>query len=171
MTSQNPIPAAAVAFVRDTERGIEVYLNRRPAHFRYYPDAFVFPGGRLDETDKDLQAAACREVKEEIGVEIQADRLVLLREVHTNPKAGPVYHMHTFAYRVEGEWQTELNLDEVDEEIWLTADVALAKLYLPYQISAAIYTISRFATVDELLRALARGSIRDEYHLHKDYWL
>src|ERR1044071_5914898 len=104
MTREKPIPAAAVALVRDTERGIEVYLNRRPAHFRYYPGAFVFPGGRLDEEDKDLRAAACREVKEEINVDIRANQLVLLREVYTNPKAGPVYHMHTFAYAVEGEW-------------------------------------------------------------------
>jgi 8-oxo-dGTP pyrophosphatase MutT (NUDIX family) len=171
MTREAPIPAAAVALVRDTMHGIEVYLNRRPAHFRYYPGAFVFPGGRLDETDQDLQAAACREVKEEIGVEIRADKLVLLREVHTNPKAGPVYHMHTFAYAVEGEMQTELNSDEIDEEIWIGAQDALEKLYLPYQISAAIFTISRFATVEDLLQALAGGSIRDEYHLHKDFWL
>ncbi len=171
MTREIPIPAAAVAFVRDTEQGIEVYLNKRPAHFRYYPGAFVFPGGRLDDMDTDLQAAACREVKEEIGVEIDAAKLVLLREVHTNPKAGPVYHMHTFAYLLEGEFQTELNGEEIDEEIWIAASEALERLYLPYQISAAIYTITRFAKVDELLRALASGSIRDEYHLHKDYWL
>jgi 8-oxo-dGTP pyrophosphatase MutT (NUDIX family) len=171
MTREIPIPAAAVAFVRDTAQGIEIYLNKRPAHFRYYPGAFVFPGGRLDDEDRDLRAAACREVKEEIGVEIEAARLVLLREVHTNPKAGPVYHMHTFAYAVESKFQTELNGEEIDEEIWMTADEALEKLYLPYQISAAIYTISRFATVDDLLQALAGGSIRDEYHLHKDFWL
>jgi 8-oxo-dGTP pyrophosphatase MutT (NUDIX family) len=171
MTRENPIPAAAVAFMRDTEQGIEVYLSRRPAHFRYYPGAFVFPGGRLDEEDRDLKAAACREVKEEIGVEILSDALVLLREVHTNPKAGPVYHMHTFAYAVAGEFQTELNREEIDEEIWISASDALEKLYLPYQISAAIYTISRFAKIDELLQALAGGSIRDEYHLHKDFLL
>jgi 8-oxo-dGTP pyrophosphatase MutT (NUDIX family) len=171
MTREQPIPAAAVAFVRDTEEGIEVYLNKRPAHFRYYPEAFVFPGGRLDETDADLQAAACREVREEIGVEIDGDRLILLREVHTNPKAGPVYHMHTFAYPVEGELPTRLNGEEIDEEVWINAGRALEDLYLPYQISAAIYTISRFAKVAELLQALAGGSIRDEYQLHKDFWL
>jgi 8-oxo-dGTP pyrophosphatase MutT (NUDIX family) len=171
MTRESSIPAAAVAFVRDTAQGIEVYLNKRPAHFRYYPGAFVFPGGRLDETDADLQAAACREVKEEIGVEIDSNKLVLLREVYTNAKAGPVYHMHTFAYVVAGELQTELNFEEIDEEIWISASEALDKLYLPYQISAAIYTISRFAKVESLLQALECGSIRDEYELHKDFWL
>ena len=61
---KEPIPAAAVAFVRDTDLGIEVYLSRRPAHFRYYPGAFVFPGGRLDPGDTDIRATAAREVQE-----------------------------------------------------------------------------------------------------------
>src|SRR5215470_7339466 len=104
-----PIPAAAVAFVRDTERGIEVYLSRRPAHFRYYPGAFVFPGGRSDAEDADLKATACREVKEEIGIEINPKNLVLLRDINTSPHAGPVYHMLTFAYQVKGQFNTCLN--------------------------------------------------------------
>src|SRR6185295_11961482 len=107
-----PIPAAAVAFVRDTERGIEVYLSRRPMHFRYYPGAFVFPGGRRDVDDADIRATACREVLEEIGVEIDSERLVPLRNIHTSPHAGPVYHMLTFAYAVEAEFRTSLNRSE-----------------------------------------------------------
>ncbi len=171
MTVSHPIPAAAVAFVRDTERGIEVYLSRRPAHFRYYPGAFVFPGGRKDDEDEDIKITACREVKEEIGIEIAPQGLVLLRDILTNSRAGPVYHMQTFAYQATGKFLTELNLDEVDEEIWITAQEALVKLYIPYQVSAAIYTISRFANVEDLFRALAVGHINDNYKLHKDYWL
>ena len=171
MTISHPIPAAAVAFVRDTERGIEVYLSRRPAHFRYYPGAFVFPGGRKDDEDEDIHITACREVKEEVGIEIEPQGLVLLRDILTNSRAGPVYHMKTFAYHAAGEFLTELNRSEVDEEIWIVASEALEKLYLPYQVSAAIYTISRFANVAELFRALSEGHINDNYKLHKDYWL
>ena len=171
MTRANPIPAAAVAFVRDSERGIEVYLSQRPPHFRYYPGAFVFPGGRVDEADADIHVTACREVKEEIDVEIDPARLVLLRDVHTNPHAGPVYHMQTFAYAVEEEFVTRLNREEVIDEVWITAAEALQQLDIPYQVSAAIYTISRFARVDELLQALRAGHLNDEYWLHKDYWL
>ncbi|HWP41809.1 MAG TPA: NUDIX domain-containing protein [Blastocatellia bacterium] len=156
------IPAAAVAFVRDSDRGIEVYLSRRPAHFRYYPGAFVFPGGRLDEEDADLKATARREVKEEVGVDIDPDRLVLLRDIHTSPAAGPVYHMLTFVYPVETELTTFMNPDEVEEEVWVTAREALASLDMPYQIRAAVYTISMYPTVDELLRALARGSVNED---------
>ena len=158
-----PIPAAAVAFLRDTERGIEVYLSRRPMHFRYYPGAFVFPGGRRDDEDVDIKATACREVKEEIGVEIDPRKLVPLRNIHTSPHAGPVYHMLTFAYPVEGEFNTSVNSEEIEEEVWVTPTDALSRFELPYQIMAAVYAISRFASVNDLLNALAEGSMDEDY--------
>ncbi|MEK6288318.1 MAG: NUDIX domain-containing protein [Acidobacteriota bacterium] len=160
---KKPIPAAAVAFVRDTERGIEIYLSRRPAHFRYYPGAFVFPGGRSDPGDTDIKATARREVQEEIGIEIDTQRLVPLRNIHTSAHAGPVYHMLTFAYPAESEFNTSLNPEEVEEEMWIMAREALARFELPYQIRAAVYTIARFASVADLLGALAEGSIDEDY--------
>jgi 8-oxo-dGTP pyrophosphatase MutT (NUDIX family) len=152
-----------VAFVRDTDQGIEVYLSRRPAHFRYYPGAFVFPGGRLDPDDTDIRETARREVLEEIGIEIDTQLLIPLRNIHTSPHAGPVYHMLTFAYPAAGEFNTSLNADEVDEEVWIGADAALARFELPYQIRAAVFTIARFRTVSELLGTLADGSIDEDY--------
>src|SRR5262249_53879495 len=123
------------------------------------------------EEDADIKITACREVKEEVGIDITPAGLVLLRDILTNSRAGPVYHMKTFAYHAAGEFRTQLNCAEVDEEVWMTAREALEKLYLPYQVSAAIYTISRFANVAELFRALEAGHINDNYKLHKDYWL
>ena len=158
-----PIPAAAIAFVRDSENGIEVYLSRRPNHFRYYPGAFVFPGGRVDIEDSDIRATARREVLEEIGVEIDTSRLVPLRNIHTSAHAGPVYHMLTFAYSVDREFNTSLNAEEVEEEIWITAREAIARLELPYQIKAAVYTIASFTSVAELLDVLKAGSIDENY--------
>lgn len=164
MTGQpQPIAAAAVAFVRDTERGIEVYLSRRPAHFRYYPGAFVFPGARSDLEDADIKATAQREVLEEIGVDIDTERLVPLRNINTSAHAGPVYHMLTFAYPVEEEFKTTLNDEEVEEELWINAREAITHLDLPYQIKAAVKTITRFASVRELLTALEHGSINEDY--------
>jgi 8-oxo-dGTP pyrophosphatase MutT (NUDIX family) len=160
---KTPIPAAAVAFVRDSTRGIEVYLSKRPPHFRYYPGAFVFPGGRADEGE-DLRAAASREVLEEIGVRIDPERLLPLRDVLTSAHAGPVYHMLTFAYAVEGGFMTRVNPQEVEEELWITPAEAMRGLELPYQIRAAVYTISRFASVSELSEALMlMGSINEDY--------
>jgi len=164
MGNQNsPIPAAAVAFVRDTDLGIEVYLSRRPPHFRYYPGAFVFPGGRVDSEDADIRATARREIMEEIGIEIDISRLVPLRDIHTSAHAGPVYHMLTFAYPVVDEFSTTLNVEEVEEEMWIGARDALIQLDLPYQIRAAVFTIAQFGSVADLLGALAAGSINEDY--------
>lgn len=158
-----PIPAASVAFVRDTPRGIEVYLSRRPAHFRYYPGAYVFPGGRQDRDDPDLRATASREVLEEIGVRIDPERLVPLRDTHTAAHAGPVYRLLTFAYQVDGDFATSINPEEVDDEVWMRPADALAELDLPYQIGAAVHAIARFESVDGLMRALGRGTFDGDY--------
>jgi hypothetical protein len=71
--------------------------------------------------------------------------------------------MLTFAYEVCGEFVTSLNRDEVDQEIWLTTRDALSQLDLPYQIKAAVFTISRFTRVVDLLRALEGGTADEDY--------
>ena len=152
--------SASVAFLRDTEDGIQVYLSRRPRHFRYYPGAFVFPGGRVDPEDSDLRATACREVSEEIGISIDPDRLVLLRDSFTSAHAGPVYHMFVFAYHVEGDFLTEPNRDEVEEEIWICAGEACETLDLPYQIHVAVQHIAKHQNVAALIQTLDSG-VRD----------
>jgi 8-oxo-dGTP pyrophosphatase MutT (NUDIX family) len=117
----------------------------------------------LDPGDADIRATAAREVREEIGIEIDTERLVPLRNIHTSAHAGPVYHMLTFAYPADMEFNTSLNTEEVDEEMWIMAREALARFELPYQIRAAVHTIAGYASVEELLAALASGSIDEDF--------
>ncbi len=51
-----PRDASTVIVTRDGEAGIEVYLLRRSSKAKGWPDAYVFPGGSLDDTDKSPQA-------------------------------------------------------------------------------------------------------------------
>ena len=71
--------------------GFDVYLTRRHAKSRFMPDAFVFPGGAVDPTDRDdataalvspdrddlaattLRVAAIRELFEEAGILLVTD--------------------------------------------------------------------------------------------------
>lgn len=47
-----PQPASTVVLLRPNEKnGFDVYLNRRPAHLDTYAGVFVFPGGRVEESD------------------------------------------------------------------------------------------------------------------------
>ncbi|HTO09608.1 MAG TPA: NUDIX hydrolase [Myxococcota bacterium] len=49
-----PVPAATVMLLRDTSAGPEVLLLERHSRSEFLPDAYVFPGGRVDEEDHAL---------------------------------------------------------------------------------------------------------------------
>src|SRR5262245_24232089 len=52
-TTAHAIPAATVVVLRDhLSHGIEVFLVRRGQKMKFMAGAFVFPGGRLDESDR-----------------------------------------------------------------------------------------------------------------------
>jgi 8-oxo-dGTP pyrophosphatase MutT (NUDIX family) len=51
-------PAATVIVARDRPGGFEVYMLRRSARSAFVPDAYVFPGGRIDATDSSPEILA-----------------------------------------------------------------------------------------------------------------
>jgi 8-oxo-dGTP pyrophosphatase MutT (NUDIX family) len=50
----SPVPAATVMLLRDSSAGPEVLLLERHSKSEFLPDAYVFPGGRVDEEDHEL---------------------------------------------------------------------------------------------------------------------
>jgi 8-oxo-dGTP pyrophosphatase MutT (NUDIX family) len=52
----DPVPAATVILLRDSVAGPEVLLLERHAKSEFLPDAYVFPGGRVDAEDHALAA-------------------------------------------------------------------------------------------------------------------
>src|ERR1700690_3937340 len=76
--------AATVIVGRDTSEGLQVFMVRRNAGAAFLPDRYVFPGGRVDDADRDeatrrihgsagaVDAAyamtAARETFEEVGL-------------------------------------------------------------------------------------------------------
>jgi 8-oxo-dGTP pyrophosphatase MutT (NUDIX family) len=70
-----PVPAASVILLRDSP--LEVLMMRRHAKASFVPDAWVFPGGIVEASDRDLgdgteistmRVAAIRELFEESGI-------------------------------------------------------------------------------------------------------
>lgn len=51
-------PAATVLLLRDGRAGLEVFMVRRHHLMGFAGDALVFPGGRIDDTDRALAARA-----------------------------------------------------------------------------------------------------------------
>lgn len=85
-----PDAAVTLLVVRDTAQGLQVLLSRRNAQARFVPNAYVFPGGRLEPDDvllaqqatlaagqtqqqALLAAAALRECYEELGLLLARD--------------------------------------------------------------------------------------------------
>lgn len=92
----DPRPAATVVVVRPGDAGVEVLVLRRSAASRFAPGFLVFPGGVVEERDRDLasrlfgdpgesaRACAVRELHEETGLLLTASGL------RTDPERRPL---------------------------------------------------------------------------------
>ncbi|MDD3446181.1 MAG: NUDIX hydrolase [Zavarzinia sp.] len=86
-----PKPAASLILIGPDET---VLMGRRPTKSRFAPDAWVFPGGRVDAVDARVgpdrfRAAAIRETVEETGLAIDVGRLRPLGRAIT-PVPSPI---------------------------------------------------------------------------------
>jgi len=61
-------PAAVLVAVAGEGHAARVLLTKRSSALRHHPGQIAFPGGKQDETDPDVTAAALREAWEEIGL-------------------------------------------------------------------------------------------------------
>jgi 8-oxo-dGTP pyrophosphatase MutT (NUDIX family) len=54
LSPKAPRPAATIILVRDGESGLQTYLLKRSSKSKFFPASYVFPGGVLDEEDRDF---------------------------------------------------------------------------------------------------------------------
>lgn len=64
-------PAAVLVAVVDRPEGLTVLLTQRAENLKHHPGQISFPGGRIEDDDASVAAAAMREAQEEIGLEPQ----------------------------------------------------------------------------------------------------
>ncbi len=63
-----PTPAAVLVGLVARPQGLQVLLTRRNDVMRHHAGQVSFPGGRIEDTDRDACAAALRETHEEVGL-------------------------------------------------------------------------------------------------------
>jgi 8-oxo-dGTP pyrophosphatase MutT (NUDIX family) len=61
-------PAGVLVILEETTNDWQVYLTKRSSALKHHPGQVAFPGGKQDEGDIDIRAAALREANEEIGL-------------------------------------------------------------------------------------------------------
>lgn len=61
-------PAGVLCAIQDVAGQLQVILTMRSSALKHHPGQIAFPGGKQDEGDADVIAAALREAEEEIGL-------------------------------------------------------------------------------------------------------
>lgn len=87
------------------------------------------PGGRLDATDDDLEAALRREIDEELGLAVEVGAVV--HAWRYEPIPGRVVLVVAYACRLVGEWPTSLRHSDEHDGVGVFASAELADLDLP----------------------------------------
>ena len=76
-------PAGVLIPVRQHETGLSVLLTQRSADLKHHAGQVSFPGGRMEDSDADIEATALRETCEEVG--ISEDEVAIIGYLETMP--------------------------------------------------------------------------------------
>ena len=126
--------AATVVLLRDGDDGVEVLMIERPDRGSF-AGAWVFPGGRVEDGDREVaggteedvaRRAGVRETHEETGLELDGDALVTLS--CWDPPPGIALRIRTWFFVARAAaGELALSADEVVTAAWLRPSDALAR--------------------------------------------
>jgi 8-oxo-dGTP pyrophosphatase MutT (NUDIX family) len=161
-------PAASVILVRDGSDGLgglEVLLLRRTAKASFAPEAWVFPGGRIDPGDGldplSLEAArqgAARETVEEAGVIVDPAALIPYAQWCPPPESPKRFLTWFFVVAAPSVGGVTVDGGEITEHEWVRPADAIAardegRVDLLPPTWMTLWDLARRQTVAEVLAA------------------
>lgn len=167
------VEAATVVLLRNTGEGIQTVLLRRNSRLGFGGGAWVFPGGRVDEEDRDAanpddeeaaaRRAAAREAMEEAGLVVEPADLVPFS--HWTPPNAQVKRFSTWFFVGEAPETTVVIDDgEIVDHVWASPTEALAmhaagevELLPPTWVT--LHALAEHADVATVLEAAAAGPV------------
>jgi 8-oxo-dGTP pyrophosphatase MutT (NUDIX family) len=164
MTIATPRPAATVVVVREAPMGFEVLMVRRNDNVAFMAGAYVFPGGRVDESEMERAAgdealafrlAAVRELDEEAGVQVDSSELVLIAHWVTPEVEARRYDTRFFLVRMPDGQEARHDAGETTELAWMTPREAIERcergeIMLPPPTWTTLKRMQRHADLGEL---------------------
>ncbi len=113
-------PAAVALVLLDGPQGIEILLIKRAERADDpWSGQIALPGGRYDVGDRDLEATAVRETREETGVDLSgAERLGVLDDLYPRTSALPPVVVRPFVFALARR-AALVPSDEVQRAFWL----------------------------------------------------
>jgi 8-oxo-dGTP pyrophosphatase MutT (NUDIX family) len=121
------IPAATVVPLRNGAVGLEVLMLQRNSSRGAFAGFWVFPGGRVDDTDHDDVACAVREASEETGLLL--DGSTFQRWSHWTPPITEAKRFGTWFFLAPVPADVKVTVDEAEivGHEWLPIPAVLAK--------------------------------------------
>lgn len=165
-TAIEPAPAATVLVTRERDAGLEVLLLKRHRDLAFMPGAWVFPGGKVDEDDAgstDLErarSAAVREVHEEAGIHVVADRLLTFSHWLTPEGVSRRFSTWFFVATLTSESPVTVCGSEIVDYQWITPAHALSQhrageLAMPPPTYVSLWELARHSSLGKLCDSVA----------------
>jgi 8-oxo-dGTP pyrophosphatase MutT (NUDIX family) len=161
-----PRQAATVILLRGGAEALEVLLVQRTPKARFMGGVWVFPGGAVDTTEGDGDAAhriaAIRELEEEAAITLDdPGALVKFSRWITPPEVKIRFDTHFFLAPAPPGQEPRIDGDECVDFGWFAPDAALDaarrdEIALVFPTIKHLEQLAAFASADEVL-AYARG--------------
>ena len=156
------VPAATVVLVRDGETGLETLMLHKNSKLAF-GGMWVFPGGRIDDEDRDgatsaehaARRAAVREAAEEADLRVDAG--VLAWFAHWTPPSGAPRRFATwFFVGPAPDGAVTIDGGEIHDSAWMAAAEAIARrddaeVELAPPTWMSLRYLAQFATVADLM--------------------